>query len=60
MTVRARGRFYEDGPYVCCDHADVHPQPCTCASAFSRIPVDALRLPIEEFYAQPGQEGDQQ
>lgn len=26
-----RGRFYENGPYSCCDRADLHPQPCTCA-----------------------------
>ena len=32
MTVRARGRSYEDGPYTFCDQADLHPQPCMCAA----------------------------
>jgi len=32
MPVISRGRFYEDGPYTCCDSADVHPQPCLCAA----------------------------
>lgn len=37
--MKARGRFYEDGPYTYCDNADVHPQPCLCAAPnLERLP----------------------
>jgi len=51
MTMISRGRSYEDGPYTCCDKADVHLQPCLCASKY----FPAIRREILDRMARDGQ-----
>jgi len=51
MNVTSRGRFYENGPYTYCGKADVHPQPCLCASKY----FPAMRREILDQMARDGE-----
>ena len=51
MTVTSRGRSCENGPYTCCGKADVHPQPCLCASE----DFPAMRREILDQMARDGE-----